>query len=268
MTPESNTRILSFLRMITHVASLIVTSIGLAVLSGWFLNLSLLKSFLPSLPAMRFNTALSLLLLGNALWLLKDEESSLVKKRIGQALAGLVLWLSLLTLSEYLFDWNLGIDEFFVKDLNSLQDLYLGRIAPLATLCTGLSSVSLLRLGSRISRYFSYTVTTLSFLIILNNLFDFQLLFRQPVPNYVPLHTGVAFLMISLGIIAARPTHELIDILSSNLPGSRAMRLLLLGIVTLTTLMAWLVERGESIGILDPSKESMLLVILLMSKEK
>jgi PAS domain S-box-containing protein len=42
------------------------------------------------------------------------------------------------------------------------------------------------------------------------------------------------------------------------------MRWLLLGIVTLTTLIAWVVERGESMGILDPGKESILLVILLI----
>jgi len=261
---ESSARILFFLRMFTNAASLIVVGIGLAVLSGWLLNIPLLKSFLPSLPAMRFNTALSLFLLGSSLRLLKNEETSLVKKRLGQALAGLVLLLNLLTLSEYLFGWNLGIDEFFVKDLNDPAALYPGRIAPLAILCAGMSSVSLLKLGSRIPRYFCYSVATLSLLIILNNLFDFQLLFRYPEPNYVPLHTGVAFLMISLAIIAARPTHGLMEILSSNLPGSRAMRLLLLGIVTLTILMAWLVEQGARRGILDPGKESILIAILLI----
>jgi len=141
---ESSARILFFLRMFTKAASLIVVGIGLAVLSGWLLNIPLLKSFLPSLPAMRFNTALSLFLLGSSLRLLKNEETSLVKKRLGQALAGLVLLLNLLTLSEYLFGWNLGIDEFFVKDLNDPAALYPGRIAPLAILCAGMSSVSLL----------------------------------------------------------------------------------------------------------------------------
>jgi PAS domain S-box-containing protein len=264
MKSETNPGILLFLRMFTNAASLIVFGIGLAVLSGWFLNIPLLKSFLPSLPAMRFNTALSLLLLGSSLWLLKNEETSLVKKRLGKVLAGFVLLLCLLTLSEYLLGRNLGIDEFFVRDLNNPPDLYPGRMAPFAVLCAGLSSISLFWLGSRISRYFSYTVTTLSFLIILNNLFDFELLFRQTESNYVPAHTGVAFLMISLGMIAACPTQELMGALSSNLPGSRAMRWLLLGIVTLTTVIAWLIERGESMGILDPGKESIVLVILLI----
>jgi PAS domain S-box-containing protein len=95
-------------------------------------------------------------------------------------------------------------------------------------------------------------------------MFDFQVLFRQSERTYVPVHTGVAFLLLALGVIAARPTRELMEAFSSNLPGSKAMRSLLLGIVTLTTLMAWLVEQGERAGILDSSKDSILIVILLI----
>ena len=264
MKPESDTRVRLFLRRFTSLASLTAASIGLIVLFGWFLNIPILKSFLPGLPAMRFNTALSLLLLGSSLWLLKDEQIGLTTKRLGQGLAGIVLVLNLLTLGEYLFGWNSGIDEFFVQDLNSPPDLFPGRIAPMVILCAGLSSLGLLRLGSRITRYFSYIVITFSIFIILNNLFDFQLLLRSSTSTFVPAHTGVAFLAISLGVLAARPASELIAIFSSDLPGTRAMRFLLLGIVVITLLIAWLLEQGESLGILDASKESILLVVLLI----
>ena len=264
MKPESDTRVRLFLRRFTSLASLTAASIGLIVLFGWFLNIPILKSFLPGLPAMRFNTALSLLLLGSSLWLLKDEQIGLTRKRLGQGLAGIVLVLNLLTLGEYLFGWNSGIDEFFVQDLDSPPDLFPGRIAPLVILCAGLSSLSLLRLGSRFARYFSYAVLTLSILIILNNLLDFQLFLHSSPSTFVPAHTGVAFLIISLAVLAARPASELIAIFSSDLPGTRAMRFLLLGIVVTTLLIAWLLEQGESLGILDPSKGSILLVVLLI----
>src|SRR5215216_16951 len=264
MKSETERRVFMLLRMYTRAASLAVLGVGLTVLSGWLLDVPLLKSFLPDLPAMRFNTALSLLLLGGALWFLKEAEPGVRNKRLGQVLAGLVLLLCLLTLSEYLFKRNVGIDEFFVQTSIDLSDLYPGRMAPLAILCAGLISISLLALNSRVARYLCYTVTALSILIILNNLFDFQLLFPYAPPNYVPAHTGLAFLVLSLGTIAARPTRELMAIFSSELAGTRAMRLLFLGIVVLMTTMAWLVELGESKGVLDPSKESMLLVILLI----
>ena len=264
MKSESNARIVAALRGHTKAASLIVMGIGLIVLVGWMFNVALFKSFLPNLPAIRFNTALSIFLLGVSLWLMRNEETSLAGKRIGQMLAGLVLLFNLLTLSEYLFGWDLGIDQFFVRDLSNPTDPYPGRIAPLAILSAGLCSLSLLWLGSRISRVFSYTLVTVSFLIILNNLFNFQVPLSQTERVYVPLHAGLAFLALALGLIMARPTSDLTEALISKLPGSRAMRSLLLGIVTLTTLFAWLVEGGERAGILDSRKESMLLVILLV----
>jgi len=264
MKSESNARILLFLRIYASAASLIIVTMGLIVITGWFLHIPLLKSFLPNLPGMRFNTALTLLLLGSTLWLMKNEDTSPIKKRLGQVLAGLVLLLCLLTISEYLFRWNLGVDEFFVKDLDAPPNLYPGRIPPLAILCAGLSSISLLRLGSKLSRYFAYIVTVLSFLVIFNNLVDFQVISSYPAPNQIPAHTGLAFLVISFAIMAVRPAHELMEVFSSDLPGTSAMRSLLLGIVALTLVLAWVVERSESMGILDPNKESIFLVIVLI----
>ncbi len=60
MKSESNARILLFLRIYASAASLIIVTMGLIVITGWFLHIPLLKSFLPNLPGMRFNTALTL----------------------------------------------------------------------------------------------------------------------------------------------------------------------------------------------------------------
>lgn len=264
MKSRSNLRVLSILRSSVNAAGIVTFGVGLAVLLGWFFDIPVLKSFLPGLPAMRFNTALSLLLLGGSLWFLQNEEAGTARKRIGHALAGFALLISLLTLSEYLFRWDLGIDELIVRDLDSPADLFPGRMAPIATLCSGFSSVALLMLGSRISQYFSVIVIALSLSAIMNFLFDLQLFNRGPEYTYVAAHTSVTFLIVSLAIIVARPTRGMMRMLSSDLPGSKALRLLLPGIVILTMLMAWLVERLESLGILDASKESIFLVILLI----
>src|SRR5215212_10037702 len=121
---QSNMRVLSFLRAFVNFASIVVFSIGLLIMLGWVLDIASLRSILPSLPAIRFNTALSLLLLGSSIWLLKNEEAGVTKKYMGLALAGLVLVLSLLTLTEYLLGWNLGIDELFIRDVESAPNLF------------------------------------------------------------------------------------------------------------------------------------------------
>ena len=151
MKSQPNIHVLSFLRASVNAASMLVFGVGLMVMLGWIMDLPAIRSILPGLPAMRFNTALCLLLLGSSIWFLQNEESSPARKRIGKALAGLALLVSLLTLSEYLFAWNLGIDELFIKDLLSPPNLFPGRMSPIAVLCSGLAATALLVIGSRIS---------------------------------------------------------------------------------------------------------------------
>ena len=261
---QSNIHVLSFLRAFVNVASTVVFGIGLVVMLGWIMDISTLRSIVPGLPAMRFNTALSFLLMGSSLWFLQNEEASQTHTGIGKALAGLALLISLLTLSEYLFGWNLGIDELFIKDVHSPPNLFPGRMSPIAVLCSGLSSTALLVIGSRISQYFAVGVFVLSMAAIMNFLFGFQVLFRNPQNTYSSVQTAGMFLILSLAILAARPDRGMMKILSSNLPGSKAMRLLLPVIIILPIVMGWLVERAENFGYLDPNEESIFLVILLI----
>ena len=260
---QTNIHVLSFLRTSVNAASIVVFGVGLVIMLGWLMDILTLRSIVPGLPAMRFNTALSFMLVGSSLWFLQNEEASQARKGIGKVLASLALLISLLTLSEYLFGWNLGIDELFIKDVHSSPNLFPGRMSPIAVLCSGLSSTALLVIGSRISQYFSLGVFVLSIVAIMNFLFGL-VLFRNPQNTYSAVQAAGAFLILSLAILAARPDRGMMKILSSNLPGSKAMRLLLPVIIILTIVMAWLVERAESFGYLDPGQESIFLVILLI----
>src|SRR6266540_7227641 len=100
---QSNIHVLSFLRTFVNAASIVVFGVGLVVMLGWIMDIPTFRSIVPGLPAMRFNTALSFLLMGSSIWLLQNEEASPAKKYVGKILAGLALLISLLTLSEYLF---------------------------------------------------------------------------------------------------------------------------------------------------------------------
>src|SRR5215216_202509 len=140
MKSLSNANVLSFLLSSVNVASIVVSGMGLVVMLGWIMDISSLRSFLPGLPAMRFNTALSLLLMGISVLLLQNEETGPARKRLGKVLAGLVLLISVLTLVEYLFRWDLGIDELFIKDMFSPSNLFPGRMSPVAVLSSSLSS--------------------------------------------------------------------------------------------------------------------------------
>jgi PAS domain S-box-containing protein len=264
MNASSTAHSVAIFRIYAGAASIMVLGIGMVVLFGWMMNMPALKSILPGLPAIRFNTGLSLILLGSSLWLLQNEGASPAKKYLGNALAGLALLVSMMTLTEYLFGWNLGIDELFIRDLDSPPELFPGRMSPIAVLCSFLSSTALLVIGSRISQYFSIGVFVLSLMAILDFVFVFRILSREAQNTYIAVQTGGAFLALSLAILAARPTRGMMKMISSNLPGSKAMRLLLPGIIFLTILMGWLVEKAETFGLLEPGRGSIFLVILLI----
>ncbi len=264
MKAQSDIQFLSLLGWFAKAASLVACATGLVVLMGWFVNMPILKSLFLGMPSIRFNTAFSFLLLGSSLWLLQEEEIDLFRKRLGKTLAGAVLLISLLTLSEYLFRWNLGIDQLFIRDLDSPLNLFPGRMSPIAVLDASFCSLALLMLGSKTSQYFSISALNLSLVTILSYMFDFQLLYRHPEFTYAAFFPGMIFLLISLAIIAVRPTRGMMNIFTSNLPGSKAMRFMLPGMILLTLFIGWLVEQGEKLGTLDTSKESILLVILLI----
>jgi PAS domain S-box-containing protein/putative nucleotidyltransferase with HDIG domain len=82
--------------------------------------------------------------------------------------------------------------------------------------------------------------------------------------TYLPLQTSATFLLVSLALITSRPTYGIMKVISSDLPGSRAMRLLLPVIVFITLLFGFLVEEAQNTGFVDPSKGSILLIILLI----
>jgi hypothetical protein len=260
MNSSSTAYSVAIFRIYAGVASIMVLGIGTVVLFGWTMDIPALKSILPGLPAIRFNTGLSLLLLGSSLWLLQNEGTSPAKKHLGNTLAGLALLVSLMTLTEYLFGWNLGIDELLIRDLDSPPELFPGRMSPIAVLCSSLSSTAL-PLGPE-SQYFSMAYS--SACMILDFVFVFGILSRDAQNTYIAVQTGGAFLALSLAILAARPTRGMMKMISSNLPGSKAMRLLLPGIIILTILMGWLVEKAESFGFLDRSRGSIFLVIVLI----
>src|SRR5215510_3680336 len=85
---------------------LVAFLIGATGLLGWILNSPLLKRIHPSLVTMKANTAVCLMFVAVALFLIEDKSASARKRRISQLLAAIVACVGLVTLSEHLFGWN------------------------------------------------------------------------------------------------------------------------------------------------------------------
>jgi len=115
----------------------IASFIGSLVILGWYFDIEILKKGFPGSPAtMKANTALCFLLSGLSLWLSQiiaarrislGETETEVNNMNSPRRYVFYLWLArfcavtvtgigLLTLIQYLFDWNFGIDELLFQD--------------------------------------------------------------------------------------------------------------------------------------------------------
>src|SRR5258708_6972921 len=96
------------------LAAVATVWVGSVVLIGWRLNLPMLTGIIPGYATMKPNAALSFVAAGVALWLLRRRNGTRGAKVAGLLCASLTVLVGTLTLVEYLFTRDLGIDELLI----------------------------------------------------------------------------------------------------------------------------------------------------------
>jgi PAS domain S-box-containing protein len=113
------------------VAALVTTLIGLISLAGWVFHIPALTRVLPGAVVMKVNTAFALILCGAALLILADH-AAVNAERIARGCALAAVAIGLASLAEYVFGWQLGIDELLIKDPDLTYNVFPGRMSPLS----------------------------------------------------------------------------------------------------------------------------------------
>ncbi|TAF07380.1 MAG: PAS domain S-box protein [Nostocales cyanobacterium] len=231
-------------RHLSSKLSMSTALIGFFVLLGWIFNLSFLKSILPGLVTMKVNTALGFLLGGISLWLWHENH---FRKRshlqlVCQILAVIVILIGLLTLIQYSFNVNFGIDQLVIKEKeNVIATSYPGRMAPNTAICffwLGLALILLRYSLTSIAQSLAFS----SFLIAVVGLVGYILRissFYHLAPfTGMALHTSISFILFSSGILLASSQHGWMqEVMSPYLGGIIARNIfpLVIGIPILTS---------------------------------
>lgn len=247
------TRALQFL-LFSRTAGALVALLGGMVLLGWVFNITVLKSVVPGLVSMKANTAFSLLALGTALFLLNERYCNTARKRTSLLLSLLVAGLAGLTLLQDILNVNLGIDELlFRDDTRATATSYPGRMAPVTAVCLVLASLALLRVdrGPRSSRYMAMAALVLALLGISGYVFGVESLYRVSTFTSIAVHTAVALVVLSLGVITSRTKDGCMDVILSDTAGGLLARRLLWLIPLLLFSLGWLSIRGQISGFYD-----------------
>ncbi|MBL8100072.1 MAG: diguanylate cyclase [Anaerolineales bacterium] len=250
-------------------ASLMVILIGLLVMIGWIFDIQELKSVFHGLRTMKFNTTLVAILIGMSLWLSLQENKKY--SFIIQISGIIVLLIGLLTLSQYLFKLNFGIDQLLFTDLQTTRDSFPGRMSFASALCSTLIGLALIFLNSEkekirvISQYPSVIVLAISFLALVGYLYDVQALYTLDFYSSMGLYTATVFTLSSSGILLSKPDEGWIKLIASESAGGAVLRRLLLPMLGVPLVLGWFVLFGERAGLYDTHFGLAIISVLIAS---
>ncbi|WP_254563725.1 PAS domain S-box protein [Oscillatoria sp. HE19RPO] len=241
---------------ISRVAAAFVILMGAIHLLGWHFHPEwFINGFLGNPYSMRPNAALCFVLSGIALGLLQRQRLPRRWQRIVRGLAGFVIAIATLTLLQYLFRWNFGIDELLVPDLRaSVTVPYPGRMSASVAVNFILSGISLLLLAQqtpqkdkdRLAQIVSLVVALIALVGLSCYLFNAQVLYELWVPTTTTaFSTAVTFLVLSLGILFSRPEQGLMPTILSPLLGGMMARRVLPWAIALPLVLGWLLFQGH-----------------------
>ena len=122
--------------------------LGLLALVGWYWHIPELVQMQPGFPPMQYNAALCLVLAGLAL-----EVWALGRNRwVLPAAGGFIALMGALTLGEYVFHTNLGVDQLFFHCYIVSGTSAPGRMAPASAFCFTLAGPALAALWHPVGR--------------------------------------------------------------------------------------------------------------------
>jgi len=183
--------------------------IGILVIIGWFTHNDFLRTIVPGQVKMKFNVALAFVFSSIVLLLEYFPGKNKTQHPVSIFLSVLISLIGLLTLIEYIFGFNIGIDELFVKDeLRTTTIYYAGRMSPLSAVNFLLIGTGLFLLNKeKTATYQFYYLSSIAFIALLM-LIGFN--FISDIPTYIRLaiHVAICFITLPVAIWFAQPAMQ------------------------------------------------------------
>jgi PAS domain S-box-containing protein len=250
-------RLLAAFKATSQSCGLGVVFIGFIVLLGWAFDIEVFKGILPQWVTMKANTALGFVLSGLALYFLQSTRK--LQRQLVQGCALIVTIIGILTLSEYVFGWNLGIDQLlFPEAPGAIATSSPGRMSALSASHFILLGTALLLLTGRILPYrliqgVALSTALIDLQIVIGYTYGVEPVFGLGLYIYFALHTAIAFLLLSVGILLVTSDRGWMSLFVSNTAGGITARALIPGTFAVPFGLGWLRLLGERLGWFDGS---------------
>jgi signal transduction histidine kinase len=235
------------LKTLCRTLAILVAGVGLVVLLGWILDIAQLKGVFAGYATMKTNTALSFLLAGGTLWLAAGDAAAYGGPTFRRLLAAVIPVIAFLTLCEYSFGRDLGIDRILMRDPASSN-----RMSLATAICFLLIGLALLCVRSRrgvlAAQCLALAVAFLSFVAILAYIFNVRELYRVGVFSSMAVHTAVCLLMLAVGVLFLHGDRGAMFVISADSQGGKLARVSLPFVVAVPVLIGWVRLLGQNAG--------------------
>jgi PAS domain S-box-containing protein len=190
-----------------RLAALIPLVIGCVAIAGWLSGFKILTSLVPGAVAMKINTAVCLTICGGALFIVSGR-TTVNREAIARAAAVIAAVIGLAVLGEYVFGWQLGIDELLLKDTMRAYNVFPGRMSPytaIAITVFGLG-IATLRLPylDKMARLFAAFGLAIGILSLIGYFWNVAELITDSWLPPVAVNTAVCFIALGIGMLWSR----------------------------------------------------------------
>lgn len=231
------------------ILAITITVVGLAVLLCWFTGIGWLTKVYPSFVSMKVNTAIAFVFCGLGLLAFYFD-----KYRAALVCGLLVSLIGLFTLSQYIFGFNLGIDQVFIEEAVGAEAGIPGRMSPITAANFIFIGIVLTLLASgrfKAAVNLNILPATTSFLALLGYIFMSANLYKLNPFTGMALHTSATFILFSVAVILLQPRTSFMSIFSDNRLGGMFARKFLPVVFITPVFFGWIFITGQQFGWYD-----------------
>ncbi|MBD2773770.1 PAS domain S-box protein [Iningainema tapete] len=267
---QNNQEQTSLLKLVAQAASFLTIAIACMVMVIRGLNWD--KGFF-IVSTMNANAALCFILAGVSLWLSvwgvgeENNTSLTIPQTLLSRLCALGVYIiGWLTLSEWLFGWDIGIDRLWMTSspermgLNcAINFILLGRALELL-------SISKTDRSSWYVQIFAVFVVVISGVALMGYTYNEPILYSiLPTTSPMTLLTAATFIVLSVGILWTRADKGFMRLVTSDTYSGVLARRLLVATIVVPLLLGWIILQGQLAELYESGLAISLLVIVLVS---
>ncbi len=238
--------------------------LALVVLAGWAGHVALLVAPGVGLVSTKFNAALCIAMLSVATILLSFDGAVPARRRSIYVLAAAAMVICAVTLSEYVFGLNLGIDQAIFHDPAAVA--FAGRMG-------ANSAVALILLGCAIAfvasgedakimvgHYLATTCAIIAFLCLVGYFYDAAEFYRIGFTTAMSPATAMALLLLCGALVVGSRDHGFSRVIGNPDSAGFLVRRLLPPVIILPVLLGWLCLQGSTRDAFDVQAAFAILV--------